>query len=141
MLRQIFHRTMLAGIAIRHHPRRRSAGGIPRTDNLLECLLVPDLHGLLDCRVFDDQEPPFLGIPPIGRGSPGFEDLLDQLIRHRVRLQPPHRPRCSNDFKEIRHVMSPLEHSRAEPNIRWKPVKRSGTGLNIDGLGSVSQAA
>ncbi len=78
--------------------------GVARPDHLVERLLVPDLHGLLDRRVLDHQEAPGLRVAAIGGARCRRRRiLLDQLIRHRIGLQPPHRAGGADDFEYVLH--------------------------------------
>ena len=112
MLGQMLGRGALAQEALAVDAGRRRGRAIMRAHHLVERLLVPDLHRLLDGSVLDDEEAPALRVAAVGGALPGLEDLAEQRIGHRVRLQAPHGARRMNDLEEVgsvRHARAPLE--------------------------------
>jgi hypothetical protein len=75
----------------------------PGGDHLVEGLLVPGLHRFLDLRVLDDQEPPLLRIAAVRRAAAGAQDLRDQFIGYRIRLQPPHGAGRLDNLEQVGH--------------------------------------
>src|SRR5438445_10188306 len=93
---------MLLVVLLAADTGRRRALEIARPDDLVEGALVPDLYALLDLRVLDHEEPPALRVAPVGRAGAGLEDLLDQLVGHRVGLQSAHRAHRLHDLEQVR---------------------------------------
>ena len=94
---------VLAQIALLGDAGRRFAVEVARPDHLVESLLVPALHGLLDLGILDHQEAPFLRVAAVGRADAGAQDLGDHLVGHRIRLQSPHRAAGFYGLEQIRH--------------------------------------
>src|SRR6266446_3499145 len=99
---QILHRRVLPVVLLAADAWRRRALEVSRPDHLVESALVVDLHGLFDLRVLDDQEPPALGVAPVGGAGTGLQDLPDQLVGHRIGLQPAHGPHGLHDLEQVR---------------------------------------
>jgi hypothetical protein len=47
-------------------------------------------------------------LPAIGSRLAGKKDLADQLVGHRVGLQPPHRPHRVHDLEDVRRFRGSL---------------------------------
>ncbi len=77
------------------------ACAIARADDLVPGALVEHRDRLLDRRVADHQEAPALHVAAIGGVGAGLQDLAEQRIGHRVRLQPAHRARGAHDFEQV----------------------------------------
>src|SRR5215470_17976023 len=101
---EILHSGGLPPIALGIHSRRQLARSVMRPDHLVEGALIPDLHGLLDGPVLDDEEAPLLRIRAVGRALPGLEDAVDERIRYGVRLEAPHGPRRMDDVEKLSAV-------------------------------------
>src|ERR1700738_2485330 len=97
---------------------------------------------LLDLWIANYQDLPALHISAARRTHTSLQDLSDQLVRHRVWFQPPHRPSGSNDLEQVGgvrgcvrrgtvgHVSSPLKdhcagHNRAATRlVQGDPASR-----------------
>jgi hypothetical protein len=101
MVRQVFDRRVLALVAGGVGARRRRARRVARPDRFVVQTLVVDLHLLLDLGALDHQEPPALGIAAARRPLGRLQDLVDHLVRHRVGLEPPHRPHRAHDLENV----------------------------------------
>src|SRR6202035_1635191 len=94
---------------------------IPWGNLLVPRTLVQGSDRLLDLWIADYQELPALHISAAPRPHTSLQDLSDQLVRHRVWFQPPHRPSGSDDLEQVGgvrgcvrrgtvgHVCSPLK--------------------------------
>src|SRR5215831_8121982 len=71
---------------------------IPRGDLFIPGALIQGPDRLFDLAVSDDQEPPPLHIAAARRTDPRFQNLPDQIVRHRVWFQPPHRSGGPDDL-------------------------------------------
>ena len=130
MIRQVFDRAVLALVLVRVAAGWRRAGRVTRADDLIERLLVPDLHRFLDRRILHHHEAPLLRVAAVRGAKTGVQDLLDQFVRHGIRLQPPHRARVAHDFEYIVHL-DLLFVSVAPPARLSLPSRRrraTGTG-------------
>src|SRR5689334_23043498 len=74
---------------------------IPWSNLLVPGSLVQRPDSLFDLRITDYQEPPPLHISAARCTDPRFQNLTDEFVRHRVWLQPPHRPGGPDDLEEI----------------------------------------
>src|SRR5262249_15785636 len=101
---QVLHGRVLSVVLLTGDARRRVALEIARSDDLVEGALVPDLYGLLDLPVLDDQEPPALRVAAVGRADAGLEDLADQLVRNGVGLQPARGAHVLHGLEEVWHT-------------------------------------
>src|SRR3984893_16546172 len=132
VVRQVFDSSLLTAILARIRSRRRCAARITRPDHLVEGFLVIDLHLLFDLRVFQHQKAPALRIPPARRGLPRQEDLTDQIIGHRVGLQPPHRTQGMDDLEKarffghvvlLRRFIAPGAGRASPQRRRWRSLQ------------------
>ena len=99
MVGQIFHGAVLPTIAAGTGTGRGFAGQVSGADHFIEGALVVSLDLLFDGLILDDQKPPALAIPAAGRVHTRAKYLLDQLIGHRVGLEPAHGTGGSLDLK------------------------------------------
>src|SRR5436189_44002 len=83
----LFPALVLAVVLLASDAGRRGARAIARPDHLVERALVVHLHLLLDRLVLHHEKAPALRVAAVGRAHPGPQDLPDQLVRYRVRLQ------------------------------------------------------
>ena len=82
-----------------------------RPDDLVEQLFVIALYCLfLGDRVLEDEELPALGVAAARSRLAGRQDLEDKLVRHRVGLQPPHRPHRMHDVENIAAQRNVVRH-------------------------------
>jgi hypothetical protein len=75
--------------------------GSPRRNLFIPSALVVSADRLLDTGVPDHQKPPPLHVAAARRTDARLQDLADQFVRHRIRLQPPHRPGGSDNFEQV----------------------------------------
>src|SRR5262249_56397778 len=101
---EIGNRGVLAQIALLGDAGRRLAADVAWADHLVERLLVPDLHRLLDLGILDDQEAPSLGVAAVGRANAGAQDLGNELVRHGIGLQTSHGAAGFDGFEHVGHV-------------------------------------
>src|SRR5262249_43133806 len=101
VIRQIFDSSVLATVFGSIRPRRRWPARVAWLDHLVEGLFVIDLHLLFDFRVLEHQKAPPLSIATAGRGLARQKNIADQLVWHRVRLQPPHSPCRVDDLEYV----------------------------------------
>jgi len=83
------------------HARSGFTGPIPWGDPLIPGALVQGPDRLFDLHLADYQEPPLLHISAAWRTDTRLQDLSDQIIRHRVWLQPPHRACGADNLEQV----------------------------------------
>src|SRR5215467_1256871 len=134
---QVLDRGVLPVVLLAGDAGRRVAFEIARSNDLVEGPLVPDLHGLLDLPILDDQEPPALCVAAVGRADAGLEDLPDQLVGNGVRLQPAHGAHVLHGLEKVWHkaFLSSIDSQLAESYSReaccaWR-TKSAGSPRRI----------
>jgi hypothetical protein len=88
--REIFCRIEQPQKSIPAHARRGFASPVARCYLLIPGPLIQGLDRLLDAGISDHEEAPALHIATAWRTDAGLQDLADQIVRHRVQLQPLH---------------------------------------------------
>ena len=101
MVGEILGRVEHSPEALWARPGSRVPRAVTGINNLVPGPLVIGPDRPLDVGIGDNEEAPALHVAAGRRGCPGFEDLADQLRRHRVRLQSTHRSGRSDDLEQI----------------------------------------
>src|ERR1700719_2113249 len=97
----IFRRIEQPQKSLADHARGGFTRPIPWGNLLVPRTLVQGSDRLLDLWIADYQELPALHISTARRTHTSLQDLSDQLVRHRVWFQPPHRPSGSDDLEQV----------------------------------------
>jgi hypothetical protein len=99
MVGQIFHRVVLPAIPAGTGTGRRRAVPISRAHHFVKSFFVPLLNLLFDASVLYHEEAPRLIVSPVGRANSGLQDLPDEVVWDRVRLQSPHGARRADNME------------------------------------------
>src|SRR5580700_12308196 len=98
---QIFRRIEQPQKSLADHARGGFTRPIPWGNLLVPRTLVQGSDRRLDLWIADYQELPALHVSAARRTHTSLQDLSDQLVRHRVWFQPPHRPSGSDDLEQV----------------------------------------
>src|SRR3981189_1853676 len=83
------------------HSKWRFTRPVARSDHFIPGTLVVCSDGLFDRRVLNNNKAPMLHVAAARAAHTCLQNLPDQRLWHRVRLQSPHRAGCLDNFEQI----------------------------------------
>src|SRR5580704_7454560 len=97
---------------------------VPRSDHFIPSTLVICSDGFLDGRVLNDKKAPILHVAAARAAHTRLQNLPDQRLWHRVRLQSPHRASRLDNFEQIGGTRQLLDHGFLHTVTRLEPIAR-----------------